>query len=103
MYDNVLREQLDNPIHYDRMIALIMLLNPACTDESWAISAINTCISRATKDGDCSTGMCAAYKTKWGKIRIFLEPIGDQTHFSKRGDDIRKAAFERSQEINRER
>jgi len=86
VYDNVLRERLDNPAHYDRMIAFVMLHNRACTGEAWAIDVINTCISRASVDGDYSTGMCAAYRTKCGRIRIFLEPVGDG-YIAKQGGD----------------
>jgi hypothetical protein len=100
MYDNVLRERLTNPDYYDKMIALIMLHNDACTDEEWAIDAINICIRKASVHGDCATGMCAAYKSNSGKINLYLEPIGEGAYISKRGEEIRKRAFERSQEAN---
>jgi hypothetical protein len=77
MYDTIKRQQCENPVHYDRMIFLLMLLNPACKDRNWACDAINKCISMALNNGDGSTGMCAAYRTTSGrKVRLFLEPIG---------------------------
>ena len=100
MYDNVLRERLTNPAHYDRMIALITLHNDACENEEWATRVVNQCISQASYLGDYATGMCAAYKTPSGQIRLFLEPVGANTYAATVGEDIRKRAFERSQEDN---
>jgi hypothetical protein len=101
MYDNLLRERLTDPDHYDRMIALIMLHNDSCTDEDWASDVINTCIRDASVYGDCAVGMCAAYEGDNGKISLYLEPIGEDGGISRLGKAVRKLALERSQAANR--
>ncbi len=75
MYDDILRSKCVTPVHYDRMIRLLLLHNPSCKDRNWACNTINVCIRTALVEGDCSTGMCAAYRTNNGLVRLFLEPI----------------------------
>ena len=73
------RNQVENPKHYDRMIVLLMLLNPACKDEEWAVRTINHCIANTTQSSrDYATGMCVAYRTDIGSVRLFIEPLQDQ-------------------------
>jgi hypothetical protein len=76
---NLLADTLQNPHHYERMVQYMMALNPACRDREWATDAIDNCIRKALANGDCSTGMCAAYRTREGKVRLFLEPLRDMS------------------------
>ena len=76
---------LDNPDHYDRMVALLVKYNSyfrrqaeygSCfSAEEKAREIIDHCIFGALEHGDCATGCCMALKTPSGKIRLFLEPL----------------------------
>jgi len=77
-YDTYLREKVDNPIHYDRMIDLIMAYNPHCKDVDWATNTVNMCIRGVNADcRDYATGGCMALYSRGGKVRLFLEPLED--------------------------
>jgi len=76
-YDPYYRSQCQNPIHYDRMILLLLQNNPSCKNAEWACDAINNCIRVAMNHGDSAIGMCMALKTR-DKIRLFLEPLSNR-------------------------
>lgn len=72
----VYQKYLQNPAHYDRMVALLRHYNPdVCKTDDQAQEVIHSCIRVALSEGDCSTGCCMALRTREGKIRLFLEPL----------------------------
>jgi hypothetical protein len=84
MRDDYYRDQCFNPKHYDRMIDLLMILNPACKNEGWATNAIHNCIRSALYDPDVpfATGMCMAIASKTTdgtkyKVNLYLDPLQD--------------------------
>ncbi len=77
MYDELLKAKCENPIHYDRMIELIVKNNPSCKGRDWATDAINNCIMGVLYNEtlrDYATGGCMAMRGARG-VRLFFEPL----------------------------
>ena len=78
MRDQHYRDKVVNPVHYDRMIDYLLLLNPSCKDEEFATYAIHSCIDMCL-DGGCisSTGMCVAAPSEHykGKVYLYIDPL----------------------------
>jgi hypothetical protein len=75
-----MKHMVENPEHYDRMIALIMLHNTYHPgDAGWAEGVVDTCIRGAIANGaDYATGCCMALcSQRTDKVRLFLEPLSN--------------------------
>ena len=77
-----MKEHLESPDHYERMVKLLVEYNPLFVErggidgaEEEARHIINICIRGALQYGDSSTGCCHATKTSYGKVRLFLDPL----------------------------
>ena len=88
-YDENIRNSLTVPDHYDRMIALIMQHNDACTGVDWAADCINVCVRMVQRgEQSASTGMCMAERDEEGiSLHLQMAPIGDSC--VRRGTTIR--------------
>jgi len=75
MYDDLIKNRLENPAHYDRMIALLISYDNGFKTKDETCTLINTCIRGALEHGDYSTGCVFALRTSIGKVRLFLEPL----------------------------
>jgi hypothetical protein len=89
-YNEDLRDALEMPDHYDRMIALVWHQNPSCRSQGWAISAVNVAIQSALKGNKASQNMVyAELNMKTGKVKLLLEPSNGPC--IKMGEMVRKA------------
>ena len=92
MYNEDLRNKLEIPAMYDRMIVLLMTYNPHCKDIDCATDCINVCIEEAflpDNGGYCATGMCIAFLND-DLVSLSFEPLTGENAIGKLADQIRE-------------
>jgi hypothetical protein len=74
-YSEFCRNLLDNPDHYDNVIALLV---DSGSSEASAINEVNTAIGTAMSCGDGETANCAAWKIYTDKIVLYQLPTSGE-------------------------